>query len=124
MTAIRNPLMLSDEQLAKLDRDYPREGVHANIPEAHFEEWVKTFQRFEKRTLSEDELKLARYFWKMRGEDDYIAVERATFREGGVGKHVRDSALRAILRIANKQFFSRSDAVRHYRPFGSDHLNP
>lgn len=115
--AARDPLRMSKEQLEKLDRDYPREGIHENIPEAHFQEWVKNFQRFEKRTLSEDELKIARYFWRMRGEDDYIAIENRVQRSG-------DEALKAVLIVGNREYFARSEQNRHYRPFGFGHLNP
>lgn len=123
--AARDPLRLSQEQLAKLDRDYPREGVHENEPEAHFKEWVKNFERFEKRKLTEEELKLARFFWRKRGEDDYIAVENALpVRSSSPIRHAADRALRAILLIGNKEYFSRSDANKEYRPFGFGHLNP
>lgn len=124
-SASRDPLRLSAEQLAKLDRDYPREGVHENIPEAHFQEWVKNFERFEKRKLSEDELKVARYFWRMRGEDDYIAIENALPQRGiNPVAQAAAKALRAVLRVGNKEYFSRSEQNRHYRPFGYDKLNP
>lgn len=116
--ARRDPLRMSDEQLAKLDRDYPREGVHENVPEAHFKEFVKQFQRFEKRELTEDELKIAHFFWKKRGEDDYIAVESATSNSDD------ERALRAILIVGNRQFFARSEANAHRRPMGFHHLNP
>lgn len=123
--ASRDPLRLSAKQLEKLDRDYPREGVHENVPEAHFLEWVKNFERFEKRKLSEEELKVARYFWRMRGEDDYIAIDNALpSRTSGPVRHAADKALRAVLRIGNKEYFSRSDQNRHYRPFGYGNLNP
>ena len=114
----RDPLRMSNEQLAKLDKDYPREGKHENIPEAHFEEFVKRFERFEKRQLSDDERKIAHYFWKMRGEDDYIAVENA------IPSEKANPALRALLKLANRQYFARSEANAHRRPFGFYHLNP
>lgn len=119
--SVRNPLMLSEEKLAELNERYPKGPRIENTPEAHFLEAIKQFSRFEKRELSEDELKLARFIWKSRGEDDYIAVENAT---AGDKTHVRQSALRAVLHVANRQFFSRSESMKHYRPVGAENLNP
>lgn len=122
MNAITNPLLLSDEALAKLDARYPRTAPHANVPEAHLEEAISQFERFEKRQLSDDERKLARFIWHARGEDDYIAVETAT--AGDQWNPLRQRVLAAILKVANKQYFSRSEAMRHVRPMGYENLNP
>lgn len=115
-------LKLSDAKLAELDRDYPSTAPHSNIPEAHLEETVKNFERFEKRKLTDDERKLASFIWHARGEDDYMAVESATTI--GYTTPVRQRALAAILKVANRQFFTRNESMRHIRPMGCENLNP
>lgn len=117
---MRDPLRLSSEELAELDERYPKEAPHENLEEAHFKEWVKTYERFEKRKLTEEELKLASWFWHKRGEDDYIAVSNSTF---GLAGH--DKARSAVLIVANKGYFSRSEASsKDSRPWGFYGLNP
>lgn len=114
-SAVRDPLRLSEEALARLDEKYPREGKHENIEYAEMEDAISQFERFEKRELSEDERRLFRFAWQDRGERDYTEVVNAT---------TDDRPLRAILRVGNRQYASQSKANAYRRPFGMESLNP
>lgn len=114
-SASRDPLRLSEASLIRLDERYPREGKHENVELAEMLDAVSQFERFEKRNLTEDELKLFKFAWRDRGARDYLEL---------VHSGAPDKPLAAVLRVGNRQYVTQGQANAQHRPFGMTNLNP
>lgn len=110
-----NPLKLSNEKLAQLDEKYPREGKHENVEFAEMLDAISQFERFEKRKLTDAELKLFRFSWSDRGMRDYLEI---------VNSNAGESAMSAVLKVSNRQHVTQGQANAGKRPLGMEKLNP